>query len=190
MDPPACDWCARSATIGHVTQLPEIRLEQAPASLIASLDRRFWLAALGGAVAALLVLGIPTALIPSPVFGRQIAAEPWAYAVWLVSAPLAGLVLATYLAPAAGAPGSVAATPERSGPLASLAGLGVFLAVGCPVCNKVALLLLGASGALTVFGPLQPVLGLASLLALAATLAWRLRIRGRACALPPVPAAR
>ncbi|GAA3974020.1 hypothetical protein GCM10023085_65620 [Actinomadura viridis] len=33
------------------------------------------------------------------------------------------------------------------------------LAVGCPVCNKVVLVLLGTSGALTVWAPLQPWLG-------------------------------
>jgi hypothetical protein len=171
-----------------VDDLAPLRLDPAPASLAASLDGRFWAVAGIAGLAALLALGIPTALIPNPVFGRQIAAEPWAYAAWLGSAPLAGLVLATYLAPAGGV-ASAEARPGRSGPLASVAGLGVFLAVGCPVCNKVALLLLGTSGALTVFGPLQPLLGLASLVALAATLAWRLRTRGRACTTPARPAA-
>lgn len=159
-------------------------IQPQPASVRRTLDRRFWIAALLGTVASLLLLGLPTALIPNPVFGRQIAAEPWAYVAWLVSAPLAGLVLATYLAPVAGPAGAAAAAPERSGPLASLAGLGVFLAVGCPICNKVALVLLGTSGALSIFGPLQPLLGAASIAALAATLWWRLRTRGRACPLP------
>jgi len=172
-----------------VSEPPAIRLELATGSLLRSLDRRFWIAALLGGIGSLLALGLPTALIPNPVFARQIAAEPWAYVAWLATAPLAGLVLATYLAPAAGAGGSAAAAPERSGSLASLAGLGVFLAVGCPVCNKVALVLLGTSGALTVFGPLQPILGAASIAALAVTLWWRLRTRGRACALPATPPA-
>ena len=35
-------------------------------------------------------------------------------------------------------------------------------AVGCPVCNKLVALALGAGGALTYFGPTQPVLGLLS----------------------------
>lgn len=55
--------------------------------------------------------------------------------------------------------------------------------IGCPVCNKIALVLLGTSGALTVFAPLQPVIGAGSLVLLAATLGWRLslRARGGAC---------
>jgi hypothetical protein len=52
------------------------------------------------------------------------------------------------------------------------------------VCNKLALVLLGTSGALTIWAPLQPVIGAASLLLLAGTLAWRFRLRrtGGACA--------
>jgi hypothetical protein len=69
--------------------------------------------------------------------------------------------------------------------LGTVAGLGTFLAIGCPVCNKIALVLLGASGALTVFAPLQPLIGAASLGLLAGTLAWcfRMRARGGACAI-------
>jgi hypothetical protein len=163
--------------------LAPIRLTDTGGPLRRSFGRRFWAAAFLGTVGSLLLLGLPTALIPNPVFGRQIAAEPWAYLVWLVSAPLAGLVFATYAAPVPGGVGAAAATEGSSGTLASLAGLGVFLAVGCPICNKVALVLLGTSGALTVFGPLQPVLAVASLGALAVTLWWRLRTRGRACAI-------
>jgi len=40
---------------------------------------------------------------------------------------------------------------------------------------------LGVSGALTVFAPLQPVIGAASVALLAVTLAWRLRDRVRGC---------
>jgi hypothetical protein len=167
-----------------VDDVAPIRLEPAQGDLRRSLDRRFWLAALLGTAGTLLLLGIPTALIPNPVFGRQIAAEPWAYWVWIASAPLAGLVFATYAAPVPGGSGPEPTTGDRDGFLASVAGLGVFLAVGCPICNKVALVLLGTSGALTIFGPLQPVLGVLSLVALAATLWWRMRTRGRACEVP------
>ncbi len=137
------------------------------------------------------------------MFGRQIPPEPFAIAVWLLSAPLMGLIGATYTAPrraAASAATTVLATPlvpagsaagadpvarQRVGRLGTAAGFGAFLAIGCPVCNKVALVLLGASGALTIWAPLQPLLGAASLALLAATAAWRFRLRrdGGACAL-------
>jgi hypothetical protein len=57
--------------------------------------------------------------------------------------------------------------------------------VGCPICNKLVVLLLGTSGALTFFGPAQLYIGLVSL----ALLGWTLRLRARAVAGPcPVPA--
>ena len=71
----------------------------------------------------------------------------------------------------------------RSTTVGAIAGVGAFLAIGCPVCNKIALVLLGTSGALTVFGPLQPLIGVASLLLLVVTLAWRMRLwrQGASC---------
>jgi hypothetical protein len=161
-------------------------------------DRRLlgW-AVVWGAV-SLVAFGVVTAIIPNPVFGRQIPAEPFAIAVWLLSAPLMGLVMATYMvspsAPAAaplvvgdprGSGSSTSLTASRDGStLSAIAGLGAFLAIGCPVCNKVALVLLGTSGAMTVYAPLQPVIGIASLALLVGTLTWRMRVRARGDACP------
>ena len=55
------------------------------------------------------------------------------------------------------------------------------------MCNKIALLALGYSGALAWFAPLQPVLAVAALLLLWFALARRLE-GAQMCALPPVPA--
>ena len=59
-----------------------------------------------------------------------------------------------------------------------------FFAVGCPVCNKLVLLALGASGAMTYFEPVQPVLSLLAVVLLAWALARRLRVQS-ACAIEP-----
>jgi hypothetical protein len=164
-----------------------------PAScpLRALLDRRLlaW-TALWTAV-SLLAFGLVTAIIPNPVFARQIPPEPFAIWTWVLSAPLMGLVLATYTVPARPTPiilvslqpGEAAVAERRSTTLGSLAGLGAFLAIGCPVCNKIALVLLGASGAMSVYAPLQPLIGAASLALLIGTAVWRLRLRasGGAC---------
>ena len=48
-------------------------------------------------------------------------------------------------------------------------------AVGCPVCNKLALLALGSSGAITWFAPVQPYLATVALLMTAGALLVRLR---------------
>jgi hypothetical protein len=160
--------------------------------ILALRDRRLLVHALGWMLLSGLVFGLVTAIIPNPVFGRSVAPEPFAIWTWLLSAPLMGLVMATYTAPPPASPIRLVAlgpalseTAERhSTTLGSLAGLGAFLAIGCPVCNKVALVLLGASGAMSVYAPIQPFIGAASLALLAITAAWRLRLRVRGGACP------
>ncbi len=186
-------------------------------------DRRFLARAAGWSVLAFLAFGLVAAIIPNPVFGRSVPPEPFAIAVWVLSAPLMGLIAATYgrlsglpvvgpavavplgtgasgaaaVAAASRGPGTTAplvsaeapamasgAAEDRGTMSATVGSVAAFLAIGCPVCNKIALLLLGASGALTIWAPLQPVIGAASLVLLAGTLAWRLRLleQGGACA--------
>jgi hypothetical protein len=163
--------------------------------LVGSIDRRFAVWAAVWTVAGLIGFGLVSAIIPNPIFGRQIPPEPFAIGVWLVSAPLMGLIAATYMVPpaatmAGAAPLTVASMPlsnePRSTAIGTIASLGAFLAIGCPVCNKVALVLLGTSGALTMYAPLQPIIGAVSLVLLSATVGWRMRLwsRGAACATP------
>ncbi len=179
-------------------------------------DRRFlaWGLVLTGA--SLLGFGLVAAIIPNPVFGRSVPPEPFAIGVWLVSAPLMGLLAASFVVPAAPraepvgltvpAPMDVAligpSTPRAARPasaaaaavapdsrgsaLGTVAGFGAFLAIGCPLCNKIALVALGASGAMSIWAPLQPIVGAVSVAMLAGTVAWRLRrrARGDACSAP------
>ena len=146
----------------------------------------------GWTVAILAVYGLVSAIIPNPLFARGLAPEPFAVAVWLLTAPLMGPVMATYFAPLpAGVPVSNNPPPRRDGTAAGyLGGFVAFLAIGCPTCNKIALLLLGAGGAASIFGPIQPVIGAVSLALLVVTAVWRLRLRARggACAVPPAAA--
>ena len=169
------------------------------ACLAAMADRRLlgWAAVL--TVVSGLAFGLVSAIIPNPVFARSVAPEPFAYWVWLLSAPLMGLVMASYIVPAGPAP-TTAAMPlvialptgdvdavtldRRSTRLGSMAGFAAFLAIGCPVCNKVALVLLGASGAMSIWAPLQPIIGAASLGLLVVTAIWRMRLRANGGACP------
>jgi hypothetical protein len=135
---------------------------------------RRWGAAALATLASLLVLGLPTDLVPNPVFGRQIAAPSWTLPVLVVTSVLAGLLIATYVREPGDAAdatdgGSVAAE-QRQG---TVGGLLSFLAIGCPTCNKLVLLALGSSGAITWFEPFQPVLAAAGI----ALLGWALRRR-------------
>jgi hypothetical protein len=159
------------------------------AAVLATIDRRFAVHAVLWTVASVVAFGVVAAIIPNPIFGRQIPVEPFAIGVWLISAPLMGLLGATYTAPGAIADAepsplvlapATAATDRNGRTLATIASAGAFLAIGCPVCNKVALVLLGTSGAMTIFAPLQPVIGAVSLVLLAGTLGWRFRLRTKA----------
>ena len=148
---------------------------------------RRWRAAVLASVGAFLVLGLPTDLVPNPVFGRQIAAPGWTLPVLVVTAVLTGLLLATYVREDAPADGSAAeGTLDGDQRRATLGGFLSFLAIGCPTCNKLVLLALGSSGAITWFEPVQPVLAVAGVV----LLAWALRRRLAGEVSCAVPAAR
>ncbi|WP_435153118.1 cytochrome c biogenesis CcdA family protein [Micromonospora aurantiaca (nom. illeg.)] len=144
---------------------------------------RRWLAAAAGAVATTVVIAVPTDLIDTPYFSRDMAVTWWAWPVLLVTAVLSGLLLATYVAPA---PGTRDAAAGRSESRTGVTGATLSLfAVGCPVCNKLVLIALGYSGAMSWFAPAQPVLAVASIV----LLAWALRRRLAGERVCPAPAA-
>lgn len=131
------------------------------------------------ATVSALAIGLPTDVIPNPVFGRQgTPVEPWALPVLAMTAVLSGLLFATYVD--AGAADETDEIDQVSGldrpsRFGSFGGLLSFFAVGCPICNKVVVIALGTSGALTWFAPVQPYLGVVAL----GLLAWALRVRLR-----------
>lgn len=143
------------------------------------------------AVAVGVVVGVATVLIPNPVFGREIPPVPWNYPVWIVTSVLTGMLIATYVRPAeTEADGvdemradRVNVSEKRSARVGGAAGVLAWFAVGCPVCNKIALLALGYTGALTWFAPLQPVLAVAALALSVVAVLWRLRGQ-MACPMP------
>lgn len=130
---------------------------------------RRWRMALLIGVGVALVVAVPTAVIPTPIFGRAVEVTWWSYPTVLLTGILGGMLLATYLRE----PGEERA--DRALKLGTVGGLLSFFAVGCPVCNKVVLLALGASGAMTWFAPIQPFMALASIIVLAVSLFLRLR---------------
>lgn len=138
---------------------------------------RRWLAALVVAVVAFVVVAIPTDLIPNPLFGREVPPTWWSHAALIISSILTGLLVATYVASPLAGTGAT----NKSGVAASVL---TFFAVGCPVCNKLVLLALGTSGAMTFFEPLQPLLAVLSI----GLLVWALLRRvsqENACRVPP-----
>ena len=128
------------------------------------------------AVAVALMIGIPTGIIETPWYTRMTPVLWWNYPVWALSALLTGGLAATYVRDP-----SVPAPATEGGKTFTGAILAVF-AVGCPICNKLVVLALGVSGALTWFGPIQPLLALASLGLLTYAL-WARRRSAVACRL-------
>lgn len=149
---------------------------------------RQWWAAIAAAGASLVLLGVPTVMIPNSIFSREIPPTAWSYPVWILTSILMGLLVATYVNPVGGKSEMIedADTPDMDqGSRFGLAGGALaWFAIGCPVCNKIALLLLGASGAMTWFAPIQPFL--AAIALVLTTIALVVRLRGQVSC--PIPA--
>lgn len=141
--------------------------------------RRYSRAVAVGLVTAA-VVGIPTDVLDTDYFTRMTPVRWWEYPVLTLTAVLTGLWAAI-----------PRATDDRRGQ-GKVAGAvtTTLIAVGCPVCNKVVIGLLGVSGALGVWAPIQPVLAILSLAALAASVVVRWRRRTctpDTCAAPRTP---
>jgi hypothetical protein len=145
-------------------------------SQLALWPARRWLVAVVAALAAGLLIGLPTDVVPNPFYRRMTPVVWWDYPIWALSAVLFGLVAATYvrIGPGDGRGPSVK-TARVEGGGAFGGGVLAFLAVGCPICNKLVVALLGVGGALSYFGPAQPLLGVLGVALLATTLVVRLR---------------
>ena len=132
-----------------------------------------------GVLAAVLVgllIGIPTGIIETPWYTRMTPALWWNYPVWALSSLLSGALVATYVRDAS------APLPATEGGKTLAGTMLSFFAVGCPICNKLVVLALGVSGALTWFAPIQPLLAVASLGLLGYAL-WARRRTAVACRL-------
>lgn len=146
-----------------------------PLTALATWPPRRWLVAAATGLVTFLLLGLSTAVIPNPVFGRSVAPTDWAMEVLVATSVLTGLLTATYVAT-----GRADGLDKRG----TVGALLAYFAIGCPVCNKLALIALGASGALQFFAPVQPYLAVAGL----GVLGWALMVRLRGemtCAFTP-----
>ncbi|EFE71876.1 integral membrane protein [Streptomyces viridosporus ATCC 14672] len=155
--------------------MPSSRSLRRAGATLAAWQSPQWVAATAGAALTAVLVGVPTAVVPSPLFSRSVPVQWWNYPVLAATAVLGGLVLATFLRSPHGTGTDGSGAPEdhgdpsakTAGRLGSAGGLLSLLAVGCPVCNKLVLVLLGTSGALTYWAPLQPLVAAVSLVLLA-----------------------
>src|SRR5690242_2935227 len=119
--------------------------------MLGILDRRvrFFGVSVAAAGVYLVVVGVITAVIPNPLFERMTPVTVSNLVFWILPALLFGPLVVSYVMPPPAA--EVCDVTNRT----VAGGVLSFLAVGCPLCNKVVVLLLGASGALTYFEPAQ-----------------------------------
>jgi H+/Cl- antiporter ClcA len=136
---------------------------------------RQWVTAAVASVIVALIIGLPTDVIPNPVFGRPVDITWWSYPTLVVTAVLGGLLAATYVRVGPAESADENDDLDRPGRLGGIGGVLSFFAVGCPVCNKLVVIALGTTGALEWFAPAQPILAVASIL----LLIWALRTRLR-----------
>ena len=131
-------------------------------------SKKRWLVARATALATGVFISLPTAILKTPVFGREIPVTSWSIPVVIATSILSGMLLATYVN------NDESLREERSLKVGGAGALFSFLAVGCPVCNKLVLVALGYSGAIQYFAPVQPYLAAAGILLLAYALQRRL----------------
>ncbi|WP_197413445.1 MULTISPECIES: hypothetical protein [unclassified Mycobacterium] len=103
---------------------------------------------------------MPTDIIDTPLFSRDVPVRWWEYPVLLAT----GLLTVAWFA--------IEGSRRNSGFVTSGLTLVTF-AVGCPVCNKLVLLAVGTSGALGLWAPVQPALAALSLALLTGLVALR-----------------
>jgi hypothetical protein len=129
-------------------------------------------------VLGLVVIGLPTAIYENPFFVRMTPVRAQDYVIWVLSAVLIGLVVGSYFV-----------ARSTSGDSKALSGgLLSVIAVGCPTCNKLVVLLLGTTGALAFFAPLQLYIGIASVFLLGWTLFLRTKALVKNCSASQVTA--
>lgn len=127
-----------------------------------------WAFTISAAAIGLAVVGLTTAIFENWFFVRMTPVRTQDYVIWILSSAFIGLIVGSYV---------VASSTSGDGKTLS-GGLLSVIAVGCPTCNKLVVLLLGTTGALTIFAPLQLYIGVASVL----ILGWTVLLRAKALA--------
>ena len=130
-----------------------------------------WVVTTLAAAIGMALIGLATAIFENPFFMRMTPVRTQDYVTWLLSSVLMGLIVGSYFA---------AGSTSVDGKTLSGGVLSV-VAVGCPTCNKLVVLLLGTSGALSFFAPIQLYIGVASVLLLGWTLLLRAKTLAGTC---------
>ena len=113
------------------------------------------------------LFGIPTAVISNSFFIRMIPTTFLDYFFLTSSSILLGAYIGVHY--------YKKNTVKKCNTIATTGSIGSFLAFGCPICNKLLVLLFGATALMTYFEPYRSVLGFMSIGLLSGVLYWRIK---------------
>lgn len=119
------------------------------------------------AIGLFFAFGILTDLIPNPWFTRMIGKNSLDYVFLISSSSIVGAYIGVHFYKKNAAKKCNAAT--YSG------GIGSFLAFGCPICNKLLVLLFGTAALMAYLEPYRPILGFGSVALAGGALYWRVK---------------
>ncbi len=109
------------------------------------------------AVVSFILLGAVSALIKNPFFIRMNPIHFYDYIFLILTALLFGIYIGLW---------HYTKKSSKCSYFATGGTFGGFLSFGCALCNKLLLLLLGVAGITAYFMPLQPIIGVLSILLL------------------------
>ena len=118
-------------------------------------------------IGSFFLFGIVTAVVPNNFFIRMIPTTFLDYFFLTSSSILLGAYIGVHYYKKNNA--------KKCNIVTTTSGIGSFLAFGCPICNKLLVLLFGATALMTYFEPYRPILGFMSTALLGGALYWRIK---------------
>jgi len=111
-------------------------------AIIRQTTAKQWLAGIAVALGMFALLGTVAALWENPIFIRMIPADGWETGLLAILSVISGLYV-------------VIRRPFCSNKAANTGGIVGFIAVACPICNKILMLVFGGELLLSYFDPIR-----------------------------------
>jgi len=132
---------------------------------------KYTLLGLAFSVGLFLLFSIPTALLPNSFYVRMIPSTIGDYIFLVLSSLLLGAYIGVHLYKKK----SNKACNKTCNRISTTGGIGGFFAFSCPICNKLLVILFGATALTTYLEPYRPVLGFVSIALIGGALWWRIK---------------
>jgi len=113
------------------------------------------------------LMGSVTSLIPNPFFTRMVPSTMMDYIFLSLSSILMGAYIGVHF--------YKRNISKKCNAITYSGGIGSLLAFGCPICNKLLVILFGTTALMQYFEPMRPLLGYISIFLLSIALYWRIK---------------